>query len=702
MRQRALFRPLPVRIARAWLAVACAFALTLAALAPSAQAVPLAGRLEARRTTPAANLVRLGSDRASMTASSSAITAGEPFGYTGVLRISSPADSAFMRLKLWRPTGRLIFQRTTLFPGFEKAKTVQAAFERTTEDLGLKPGVYPVELEISVTRKGHTETGVLQTRLFVLNQRKVIPTALVIHVNGQPLADPNGVFVMNPAEYTRARDDVNTITEWVLAGRGHRCTMAISPLLLEEWQRIADGYKLVSPDGTVEVAAGDEVPLAYSTTLTQLTQAIETGRLELTSQGYSDPDLADLEGAGMIGDVDQQYEHAVSAVFASLEATASTGTVPAGGWLPPDAVPLLKSAGVRYAVVNTGCARSGIKAAFPSAYRSSSSGIVVLVADDTLSAALKSGDSSATTSLSFQRVLDESATGPLVISAEVGAGGASAKPLLASFAQVTSLPWITTRLAREVAAAPKERLVRLRAGLGTKGDPATYWDEVREGRVWSDALIAAVGDSSPEAVTAHRDSMIAQCSAWAGFDGAWALEHRGRTFASTAKRLSTDVLGKVSLAVQPVTLAGTGGNIPVTISNGSGQPLVIRMQLSSDNGISLSGQTKRTLHLGPKDTFIEVPVQLANVLSGDVHVALSAGDTKIDSATVKVSASYLDRVALIVGVIIALVVLLVFIIRRVNSAEQGWTAEGDDQNVSGDSEAYTGQTSFDSLWKDKR
>lgn len=681
--------------------VSAAFPLA-ARMAPTAAGAAPITSAEGSFPSPTARegFVRLGSDRASLTSTSSAIVAGDAFGYKAIVRTSSAADGVTVRFKLWRPTGRLIFQRTKTFSGVEKSTTLEAEFSRATDDLTLRPGAYPVELEVTVRRDGKSQSATISTRMYVLDDERTIPTALVIRVNGQPLADPNGVFVNDPADYTRARDDLNAITAWILEDRGARCTVAVSPLLLEEWQRISGGYKLVAPEGNVQVASNGDVPLAYSAAMSQLRAALDTGRLELTSQGYADPDLSDLQGADLLSDVTQQYQHGVSALFSSLEATASTGTVPASGWLPPAAVPLLADSGIRYAVVSPASARAGSRPAKSSAYRSSAKGIVILVADDALSNAIESGDTSVSTSLTFDRLLEDAASGPLVISADVGSGAAPASTVIRTFSDVSALPWIKTHMAREVARAPKKRTVRLRPGQGTEGDPPGYWDDVREGRMWSDALIAAAGDDSAEAVTAHRDSMIAQCSAWAGSDEAWALEHRGRTFAATAKRLSTDVLNKVSLDAKPVTLAGTSGKVPVTVSNASDRTLMVYLTVTSDQGVRLAGATRHAMRLGPQDTFIEVPVELANVLSGDVHVVLSAGQATLDSATVTVTASYLDRIALILGVIVAMVGLLVFIIKRVSKAEQGWaTAANDRPYVADDAEAYTGQTSFEELWR---
>ena len=63
-------------------------------------------------------------------------------------------------------------------------------------------------------------------------------------------------------------------------------TLAVPPLLLAEWRRLSGGYTLA--DGTT-VRPDDPVPLAYNSTLADLKAAIETRRLELVTAGLLRP-----------------------------------------------------------------------------------------------------------------------------------------------------------------------------------------------------------------------------------------------------------------------------------------------------------------------------------------------------------------------------------------------------------------------------
>jgi hypothetical protein len=76
----------------------------------------------------------------------------------------------------------------------------------------------------------------------------------------------------------------------------------------------------------------------------------------------------------------------------------------------------------------------------------------------------------------------------------------------------------------------------------------------------------------------------------------------------------------------------------------------------------------------PQDNFVEVPVALFNAIASEVTVSLRAGDVVLDEQRVGLRASFLDRIAIILGVALLGGALLVFIIRRVRSVEDAQEA----------------------------
>lgn len=622
-----------------------------------------------------------GPTRISLSARPQSIVSGEPFDFLATAQFPAGTESVSMRFQLRHPTGRLIFMRTRNAAEPE-GRTLTESFTRETADLSLRPGAYPATLETTVRVAGAEYGSILETTLLVYStDMQQIPVVYAIRIGGQPLADPQGRFVSDPLEFTRPRDEARAIASWVLADPDARVTLSLSPLITEEWARIATGYDLVGPEGLERFESDSPASREYASVLTLLKSAIETGRLELAATGYADPSVSELTAIGLGEDVVAQYDRGVSSTFASLETSPSTGTVPAGGCVPSTAVRHLLASGVTFAIVDADCIRSRSASVTPTSYSVGETGLIALVADETASKAADSADASALVGHAFERLI-EGIPGPLTITAELGPGVGGAQAFIRSASALTAQPWTQTLTAREAALAPKRT-----AAVDTDGDKGTaprgYWAEVTEARRWAAALREAIGDSAPEVVTAERDSLIAASSAWAGADSGWVLADRGRSFADTAVRLARDILGEVSLTVEPITLAGTAGELPVTVRNDSGRPLTVRLIAEASGGADIPGPREQTIVLEPQDNFVQIPVDLTNAIAGDIRVSVAAADVELTDKSVTVRASYLDRIALIGGIVLVMIGVLVFVIRRVRAGEQ-------EDSVVSRGERYTG------------
>lgn len=654
----------------------CVFGATVALAEPDVQGVVAAAPRPESQVTQ-----QVGGSDVSLEATSFAIPVNSPYAFTGVASTTKKTDSVLMRLKVLNPSGKLMTQRTRIFNDPDPGE-VSATFERETRDLGLSPGAYPVVLEVFVTTSGQTQQASIESELLIYDpDTDAVDVTLSVRISGQPLADPSGRFVADPGQYTRARDDARELATWVRNDPDARLTMALSPLLLEEWKRISEGYVFSGPEGMVSVAASSSVPLTYAAAIDALGQAVDTGRLELVTMGYTDPDLSELSAHGLGTDVTPQYAEGISAVFASLESTPSTGTIPAGGCLPPTAAVDVAEQGVSYAIVTSECTRSGASTATTGLYSIKGQKLRALVADRRTSARVAQGEARAVLDTAFTMHQNKTSM-PLVISAEVGAGQAAARSVIECAAAVSAQPWTTLQIARDVAARKPRKSLALIPRERSTTAPEGYWDEVTQGRVWSRALSAAVGPSTADAVTAQRDSLVAQCSAWAGVKGEWALADRGRSFASTAVRLSRELLDTVELRVEPVTLAGPTGDVPLTIINGSDRPITVTVTGRPAGGVKVLGESATSVELPPKDTFIELPVAMSNSLSGQLTVSVSSGGLVLATEVVPIQASYLDRLVMIVGVVVVLGVLLFMVVRKARSVQDAEEPPTDPDNGS--------------------
>ncbi len=91
--------------------------------------------------------------------------------------------------------------------------------------------------------------------------------------------------------------------------------------------------------------------------------------------------------------------------------------------------------------------------------------------------------------------------------------------------------------------------------------------------------------------------------------------------------------------------------------------------VSSSGGLNVGGKTIIETVLPPQETYLKIPVDMRTALSGKLTVEVSAGGLVLERETVTVSASYLDRLVLGGAVVIALLGMLVFIVRRTRASE---------------------------------
>ncbi len=608
------------------------------------------------------------------------------FAYTTQIRLQTPASYLQTRIQVRRPTGQLIFQRTDVDNNLP-AGTHVAQFGRSLVGLGLEPGAYPVEVEIRGDLVGGLETTTVATELLVFDPAmKAAGTVLVARVTARPLEAPDGNLAIDPAVATKARDDVTSIASLVVADPAARITLAIPPMLLGEWQRISDGYTMT--DGR-EVPAADPTVIAYTKALELLDQAVSSGRLELLRTGLADPDLAQLAAQGQSRDVVPQYEAGLSATYASLETSPSTGTVPAGTCIPPAAMPALKGLGLGYVIADIGCARSGDSTVASGSYPISNSSMRALLSDRIASTALSSADTTA----AIRRIAAGQVVRPgqpTVVRIELPEGGSTAtQTIVPAVRGLEGRGWTSLVLGRETVSPGKVKAVRLLADRTGPAGPQNYLAAVSRARSFAEALTSALGEADPDASSARTSSLVSQSSAWSEPDNTWSGAERGEEFALASLKTSRSILDRIDLKIEPITLAGAKGSVPVSLQNGSEKVLQVTVRTSTQGGIEVVGSNRTKTMMRPQETFVQIPVNMHSALSGRLSVEVLAGDVVFARRTVEVRASYLDRLAVIGGIVIALAILLAFIVRRVRAAERAEEAELARAHTSDTNERYT-------------
>lgn len=607
----------------------------------------------------------------SLAASAPAVPTGGTFGYTAQIRLNQRASYLQTVLEVFRPSGALLFKRTRVGSGL-KPGLVSFSFERQLADaLDLEPDEYPVRLTTSASIGGSTVTTETTATLRVFNPETTrLKAALVVQVTGQPLEGPDGRFALDPAQYTGSRDAVGRIARRVLTDSKARLSLAVPPILLSEWRRLSGGYTLASG---VSVRPTDTVPVQYNATLADLKAAIDTGRLQLLSAGYADPNITDLVGHGLTKDIGPQYDAGISAMFASLQTSPSPVTAPAGACVPTAAVAPLAQKGVRYLVVDDDCAQLQKDAANTGVYPLAAPGMFALVAENRTTAALSVGDFSVAFARAFARLL-RAPREPVVFRVNVDGDAYPATDAVdAVLNGIEAQPWLEMADADSLRQPAASDAVQLVGGPVTPGAPADYWKTVASARRSATAYYGALGPSDPEASTAQAQSLVAEGSAWSGPDGTWARATRGLAFATTALKTTQPVLDAVSVKAEPLTFSGVSGDVPVTIVNGSQKVLNVVVRVTAGSGLHVDGPTNIPMTLRPQENYLEVPVDILTSLAGRLTVDVQAGGVSLARKSVVVKASYLDRIALGAGVLVALFIMLLLIIRRSRSSTR--TAE---------------------------
>jgi hypothetical protein len=601
------------------------------------------------------------------------------------VEVPEPTSYLEVRLQIRRPSGRLLIQRTEVRSDVETG-TVEVEFARELADLELRPDAYPYEIRVRSQFEEVVEKVASGFLLVHAPEPDVTPVALAVRISTAPRFNTQGHFVTDPARSTGALEQAEELARAVLDDPALRLTLALSPVTLDEWARIAQGYLVAESDeGLVEVGPGEPGPTRYAAALTSLQEAIATGRLELLEVGYADPDIAALDSVGRVGDLAAHYSRGLSAYLATLETSPTAGTAVAYDALPASALDVLAERGIRFVLLAPEKLAEEEASVAGGIYPLEESAVSACVLDRGTCDSIDQGDPSAGALVVFRHAISERWSEPVVTLTDLGPGrpGTVASVLeLAGFVQ--DAVWAELATTSELSGGASGDPVSLPQSLeSTPAAPSGYWEDAAQARMWAAGLEAAAGPGDPDARSASDASLIAQSARWAGPDGRWSMADRGRAFASYAERASRTVLERVTVAAQDVTLAGPRGDVPISIMNGSTKELTVWLSMRGDE-LDLTGPDEELVTLSPQENFHTVGVDLQSALSGTLVVEIRAEEVLLATGTSVVRASYLDRLAIVGGVAVLLLGLLLFIRKRVRAADADTMMPGEDVPASGE------------------
>lgn len=662
------FSAIPARVARIAAAVLTLMAITV--LTNGATAAPSSAN-------PTSGL------SVSLVQSSTAVPISGSLGFTGHVRFPADTSSVQARLQVRRNGGRLVYQRTQ-YLNTPTRNVYDFAFSRPLEGLGLAPGTYPATFSLHADVDGSLVSTEVATVLRIYDPAdQPVSAVVLVKVHARPLDGPDGQLVTDPAspEAVRARDQVDRVATIVTTDPNAKLSLALPPLVIEEWKRIAtNGYTLAS--GTV-VPPTSATPAEYAATLLHVQQALATGRLELLTMGYADPSLADLNLNKLNADAGIQYDAGLSAMFTSLEATPSQGTAPAGGSVPKPMQRPLLARQVRFAFVDADSTRIGKRTGVATGvYRSADSSLTALVVDARAGRGLESGDASATLSRTFERLGTSSAAQPVIVRIDLDEGVSDASSTVGvAFSALETAPWIRLKAGSEVR-PPKGAHSVTFVPVATKNAPADFWPRVKSSRAHAIGMLAALTASDDQATASQVDSLIAESSEWSDPSAKWAYAKYGMAFADAALKRANDLFKNVKVSATSVTLAGATGGLPVNIQNGSNKTMAVSVVTRTSTGIAVVGSPVIPTRLAPGETYVQVPIDMQGAVYGKVTVEVLAGNVIVARRTVTVRRSYLDRLALIGGIVLVLGGLLGWIVVRVRRSpdvDEEYDEYGDDE-----------------------
>jgi len=590
------------------------------------------------------------------------------------IAVDAPTSYLESRVQIRNPGGRLLYQKTEVRSDVPTG-TVHIEYTRDLADLSLKAGVYPIEVRVRTQSGGVRQWLVNDDLLLYDPAGPAVPVAIVVRIESTPSMDAEGRFLVDPAEATQARDEAKALAELVLSDPSKHLTVAIPPVILEEWLRASQGYSVVGVEGVVDVPAEEPVPRAYAEALDTLKRALATGRLELADVPYSEPDVGALQEYDRLPDLRAQLLSGHSAYFAALETSPSAGVVTGVGILSIPATKVLQEMGAEFVVLDAASMESSETTPASGAYRvSKAPGLSALVVDGEFSTSLESAGTQPCTTQVFTRSLSEDPTSPIVAVVRMGPGRrATVANLAPCIADIDQAPWGTFVTATDAAAMTQTESVELTTTIPhVPGAPAGFWDEAAEARRLASAFVSAVGVNDPEAQLASDQSLVAQSALWAGPDLNWGAADRGRAIAAASIRSSSAILDAVTLGVSDITLSGASGEVPVSITNSSTKTLGLELRTKA-TGMDVMPLESDTVQVRPNENFATIPVDLGQSLSGRLTVQLWADEVLVDETTVSVRASFLDRLVLIGGLALVLVGMLLFIRHRVRSASRADT-----------------------------
>lgn len=599
-----------------------------------------------------------------------------------VTTLGAAAEYFEVRLRIKSPSGSLLYQKTEVRHDVP-AGVQTIPFVRDLSGLGVSQGRYPIEVRVLASGATATEA---TSRILVMEPGAAqVPVTVIARITCSPAIDPAGRFVVDPELYPKSRTDAQRVADVIARHGDAPVSLALPPILVEEWLRASDGYEVSGPEGISQIPNSGVAAIGSAEVIERMRELLTDGRTSLLDVPYAEPDLASMATIGALGDLRAHWAMSDTVMSTALGVDAASGTAFAGNIVPRAALKELERRKTSFVVLDAASLDTGEETATSGVYTLENSPVRGLVIEPALAAAAAANDTDAFYDVLFDRLTSERAAEPLFMVFDMGPGTVhTPADLERALDLLDNVGWIAAVPASQAAAYASPTKASLKETPAAPDSPEGYWTEVRRAREYAGAIISALGSSDADAQAAQTAVLVAESHCWAGPDGSYSLADRGRAFAASASRYVQDLLTTVSIQGHDVTLSNRTGNAPLSVVNGSGKPLKVIVRAEAGT-ISLP-RAETTVTLDPGENVLTIPVNMGSEIADDVTVRVVAGAITIAETSIRVQASYLDRLATVGMVVLFLLGLLFFIRRRVRRAIAG-TIDTDDEEPAASSDA---------------
>lgn len=571
-----------------------------------------------------------------------------------VVTLGAPAEYLEVRLRLKSPSGNLVYQKTEVRSDVGAGR-IPVAYEYDLARRNLPPGSYPIEIRVLATGSEPTPA---ESRLLITDPAQTaVPVAMVLRLTGTPMTGPDGRMTRDPATDTRLRDDIAFIAQLAVA-RNEPFALSLPPVLLEDLARVASGYETTAG---VVVGADAETPALYRAALEDLQLAVSSSALTLIATPYALPDAAGIQANGSAGgDFGAHWTRGDAVVLATLGSAASTETVDLGATLTSAALASAAERGASSVLAVPDALTSLEGSITAGVYRVTGSEVGIICGAADVAEAVR--DETAF----YDTLFEHRDSAGLVIPLDVGPGGSYAVTTIAR-----ALNWLgraSWLRVTDIAGATRGEATTASLARAASRAPEGYWEAVDAARRATEAYALAAGADDASGDASRRAVLIAESSLWAGADGSWARAADGAAFAKHATGFVAERFALVRVDAKDVTLAGRRGEIPFTVVNGTDLPLTLTIVATPARGGAST--PSMTVTLEKADNYFTLPVDLGASFGDEYTIVARSGAMTVADLEVSVRASYIDRLAVVGMVVVVLVVLLIYIRKRVLGADQ--------------------------------